>query len=139
MADKSIELSIKLTQIIKCKKLSAEDFEDFESNFSSPDFSVENEILITEGKAKISAEARSVNASNLKMLQASREVLIKCTFRKTKKVIELLQSDFVLDELNWNNVDIDKFMRYYIGDWEGIFINDEMIDFQSELLLALVE
>jgi len=135
---KLISLKIRIAQTLEQTKLSDQELDNFKDNFESPDLHVSSDLLIDDGGAKIKFEVTSVEVTNRKSLIAARVIELVCEFNKAESVIELLEEDFVLDDGQWEQIDIDKFMRYYFGDWEGVFIGDEMVDLESKVSLLEV-
>jgi hypothetical protein len=128
-------LKVRITQALETRKLGGEELNEFEMNFGSPDVYVESEILRDDGDAQTHFEVTQLEFTNIKKLRATRVIELECRFKKVKKLIALLEEDFVLNDGKWEELDAGRFMRYYFGDWEGIFIGDEMVDFESEVTL----
>lgn len=128
-------LKVRITQALETRKLGGEELNEFEMNFGSPDVYVESEILRDDGEAQTQFEVTQLEFTNTKKLRATRVIELECRFKKVKKLIALLEEDFVLNDGKWEELDADRFMRYYFGDWEGIFIGDEMVDLESEVTL----
>jgi len=135
---KLISMKIRIAQTLEQSKLSDEELDEFKDNLESPDLHVSSDLLSNDGEAKIKFEVTSIEVTNRKSLKAARVIELVCEFNKAESVIALLEEDFVLDEGQWEQIDIDKFMRYYFGDWEGVFIGDEMVDLESKVSLLEV-
>lgn len=138
MKSKLITIEIQIEQNLTHKKLSKEQLTFFEQSARSPDLCIENEALAKEGKATIESRVSSLTVSNVQKLEVTRTILVRCSFEGAKSVVAVLEDDFVLENGQWDALDVERFMRCYVGDWEGIFIDDEMIDLDSDVAMLSI-
>lgn len=100
-------------------------------NLENPDTEITTDIF---GKSKIDSTASNISVKNTKSSSIySRTLDISITLEASKKVIKVLEDDGYCDK-NLDDFDFMLFAGAYLGGWEGIFVNDDMMDFESDLL-----
>ena len=123
-------LKYKFKQSLEIKKSIKFDHEDIVLNFENPDLEITTDIF---GKSKIDTLASNIIVNKTKLSQIYQRTLdISISLEASNKVIKILENDGVCGK-NLDDFNFMSFARFYLGGWEGMFVEDDMIDFETEL------
>jgi hypothetical protein len=123
-------LKYKFKQFLEIKKSIKFDHEDIILNFENPDLEITTDIF---GKTKIDTLASNIIVNKTKLSQIYQRTLdISISLEASNKVIKILENDGVCGK-NLDDFNFMSFARFYLGGWEGMFVEDDMIDFETEL------
>ena len=112
------------------------DHEDVILNLENPDLEITTDML-----GKSSVNCSSSNVTLKKSNQSSlykRTIDIAITLADPSKAVKVLEDDGICDK-NFDDFNFSSFARFYLGGWEGIFVDDDMIDFDSDLIDCSIE
>jgi hypothetical protein len=131
-----IIIKYKFNQSLEIPKSINFDHEDIVLNFENPDLEITTDVF---GKSKIDSIASNINVKKTKEASIYQRTLdISIALEASTKVIKILEDDGICDK-NLDDFNFMSFARFYLGGWEGMFVEDDMIDFDSDLLESLLE
>ena len=131
-----IIIKYKFDQSLEIPKSINFDHEDIILNFENPDLELTTDVF---GKSKIDSIASDINVKKTKESSIYQRTLdISITLEASTKVIKILEDDGICDK-NLGDFNFMSFARFYLGGWEGMFVEDDMIDFNSDLLESLLK
>lgn len=106
----------------------SEDVEAILAELDSPELEVVTSDL---GAMEVTASAKSEYESE----QFIRKLDIKVTIHDVEQAIKWMkEEDSIIENDDLSDLDYMQFARYYLGDWEGVYLDDEMYDFDNDLL-----
>ena len=122
-----ITIKIKLKQFLEIEDLNIDD-EDAVEDLS--DF--EPEVVTSDlGEVEVSGSCQVSIVDNPKT--AIRDLDITINLHDEKQSKSFISEDMDIEE-DFSDMDYLAFLRYYFGDWEGAYLNDELYDFENELV-----
>lgn len=131
-----IIIKYKFDQSLEIPKSINFDHEDIVLNFENPDLEITTDVF---GKSKINSTASNINVKKTKEASIYQRTLdINISLEASSKAIKILEDDGICDK-NLDDFNFMSFARFYLGGWEGMFVDDDMIDFDSDLLDSSLE
>ena len=122
-----ITINIKLKQFLEIEDLNIDD-EDAVEDLS--DF--EPEVVTSDlGEVEVSGSCQVSIVDNPKT--AVRDLDITINLHGEEQAKSFIIEDMDIEE-DLSDMDYLAFLRYYFGDWEGTYLNDELYDFENELV-----
>jgi hypothetical protein len=131
-----IIIKYKFNQSLEIAKHINFDHEDIVLNLENPDLEITTDIF---GKSKIDSVASNINVKKTEESSIYQRILdISITLEASNKALKILEDDGICDK-NLHDFNFMSFARFYLGGWEGMFVEDDMIDFDSDLLESVLE
>ena len=122
-----ITINIKLKQFLEIEDLNIDDDDALED---LSDF--EPEVVTSDlGEAEVSGSCQVSIIDNPKT--AVRDLDLTISLHDEEQSKSFISEDMDIEE-DLSDIDYLAFLRYYFGDWEGAYLNDELFDFENELV-----
>ena len=122
-----ITLNIKLKQFLEIEDLNLDDDDALED---LSDF--DPEVVTSDlGEAEVSGSCQVSIIDNPKT--AVRDLDLTISLHDEEQAKSFVSEDMDISE-DFSDMDYLAFLRYYLGDWEGAYLNDELYDFENELV-----
>jgi hypothetical protein len=125
----TINISIEIEQEMSKEDLDDDQLEEFEEMFFNSDPYLMNDSIPEEFGVDILEE---VSVSGKENQEDSFHRTIKAKFtlevEKWEEFKEFLEEDSTLID---GEFDAGAFARHFMGDWEGVFVDEEMIDIEN--------
>jgi hypothetical protein len=129
-------IKYKFNQALDIPKHIKFDHEDIFQNLENPDLEITTDIF---GKSIIDSVASNITLKKTEESSIYQRTLDICiTLEASNKALKILEDDGICDK-NLDDFNFMSFARFYLGGWEGLFVEDDMIDFDSDLLESVLE
>ncbi len=124
-----ITISIKLRQFLEIEDLNIDDDNALEDlSYFDP------EVVTSDlGEAEVSGSCQVSIVDNPKTAVRDLDITINLHDEEQAKSFIIEDMDMDIEE-DLSDMDYLAFLRYYFGDWEGTYLNDELYDFENELV-----
>ena len=131
-----IIIKYKFNQSLEIPKSITFDHENIVLELENPDLEITTEDF---GKSKIDSTASNISVKNTEKSSIYQRTLdISITLEAPKKAIKVLVDNEICDK-NLDDFDFNLFARAYSSGWEGIFVNNDMMNFDSDLLDSSID